>query len=341
MYIKHFNFIAVLAVLLFTLLIITHRTKAQDIDSVTGLVVSPPQIVKDVEVGGTFIETFKIINQRNSPENIFVTTRQLARDQNGEYFVPDGFENNEVSLFEQNGWLVIAEKEFVLNNGEFRDIDVQFSLPDDLDQQGYYLELVFSTTPLNVDEGSVSLAPEIAIPIAINYLGEEQTTFEGPVIQVNSFSVDAENALYEFPVIGFNTHLINDGNLNIRPRGEIFIATDSSFNNIIATINFNEGGQLILANSGRFFENTWEEGFIVIDRNGNLSINFDQFDKFRLFQNYHAQLNVFWNQNGRDEFITSNASFWIVPWRIILVLLLIILIIGYVIYRKLRRNESG
>src|SRR5581483_8941721 len=91
--------------------------------------------------------------------------------------------------------------------------------------------------------------------------------------------------------------------------------------------------------SNRLFTVSWNEGFPVYkpvldasgqpvkDKDGQpkqkLSWNFSQVSKLR-FGHYTAKLALIYNDGSRDVPITGTLSFWVVPWRLLLGLLVVI-----------------
>ncbi len=60
----------------------------------------------------------------------------------------------------------------------------------------------------------------------------------------------------------------------------------------------------------------------------DLKYDFTRVDKFR-FGRYTAKLLVVYNDGKQDVPIESELSFWVIPWKILLVLLVIVSILGY------------
>jgi len=306
-------------------------------DDTAGLIASPPYISDTIGEGVKIEEDIRISNFRDTDEDIYIRSRQVAIDSEGNYYIPEDYDELDPSEFEENGWLTFEPKEFHLKKGANQMVHIEIDMPEDLPTQGFYLELAATTSDLSEDEVSVALAPEIVIPIAVNYIGEGEQIKE---LEIVSFKTS--KTLYEYLPVEFLTHLSNKGNVHMIPVGQIFVSKNKEFNDNVASISFNDGKHRVLYNGGRKFTNEWEEGFLV-KRDNKLEINWKEMGLFR-FGKYYAQLNIAWEDNQGMKYISKETSFWVIPWKLLLILLLIILglvliIKGRKIYEK-RKNRG-
>ncbi|HET7827238.1 MAG TPA: hypothetical protein VFK97_00015, partial [Candidatus Saccharimonadales bacterium] len=157
---------------------------------------------------------------------------------------------------------------------------------------------------------------------------------------------------YEFLPANFTIRLHNSGNVFAGASGNIFIMKGSKQ---VATLTVNENHGLVLPGSYRVFTTGWASGFPVYkpvldasgqpvnDKNGQpkhqLSWNFSQLSKLR-FGRYTAQLALVYNDGQHDVPINGSLSFWVIPWRLLAGLLIILafLTIGFwSTFRKIGR----
>jgi preprotein translocase subunit YajC len=307
----------------------------------TGVIVSPPVLNQNLTGGTTYDEIIHVSNFKLTDNQFYITTRDMMIDERGNFIsvtYPDGDNRSE---FEKKGWLTISPNEFFLSSGDSTTFTAHFDLPTDFPTQGYYFEIVISTQKPDSQDGVVGLVTEIVLPVGINYLGKDDirrfiaiAEFEA----ANEFGVSSW--LYEYPPVEFKTLLQNIGNVNIIPTGEIFISRDENFSNVVTTIPFNQNGLTIFNGSFREFKNVWDGGFLTLDENNRLSVNFDKIDDFR-FGRYFAQLNVVWDGQTGKEFERRVVTFWIIPWKLILLILAIVVIITYIIIRIRRKKKKS
>ena len=129
----------------------------------------------------------------------------------------------------------------------------------------------------------------------------------------------------------------NTGNVHIAPRGNIFI--NQGNNKDIAILEINQEKGSIIPNSSRVFDTTWSDGFplyeqkvvdgkVVLDKNGQaekkLTWDWNNASKLR-FGKYTGKMLLIYDDGQRDIPIEGEVSFWVVPWRLILVILVIVL----------------
>jgi hypothetical protein len=179
-------------------------------------------------------------------------------------------------------------------------------------------------------------------------------------VQVSSFT--ASKKLYEYLPATFSINVHNNGNIFLAPAGDIFISKDSGFSSgsIIDTIPINSGQGNVLPNSNRIFQTEWSDGFPVnvlkeidghdVEKNDklvyNLKWDWSNANKFR-FGEYYAKLIMTYDNGERQVPVTAVLSFWVIPWKLLLLLALILLvfiglIIGviYLIHRLRKLNKA-
>jgi len=164
-------------------------------------------------------------------------------------------------------------------------------------------------------------------------------------LQLVSFT--AEHRLVEFLPDRFFIKLHNDGNIHAVPHGTIFILNGKKQ---IGAFNINGELGNILPNTNRIYENDWTDGFpayqvkmvdgkIQYDKNNKpekvLKWDWANFTKFR-FGRYTAKLLAVYDDGKRDVPLESSVTFWVIPWRALLVLLLIISFVGLGVFFSFR-----
>jgi hypothetical protein len=171
-------------------------------------------------------------------------------------------------------------------------------------------------------------------------------------------SITADRKIYEFLPAVFSVKLHNSGNIHAVPTGNIFITKGKSQ---VATLDVNAAGGNILPNTNRVFTVQWKDGFpLYVDKTVNdqpvygkngqperkLTWNFSQASKLK-FGKYTAKAFLVYSDGQHDVPLQGTVSFWVIPWRILLALLLILLLVGIgiwsvgrTIWRSLRRKRK-
>ena len=168
---------------------------------------------------------------------------------------------------------------------------------------------------------------------------------ESPSLSLSSFT--ATRKLYEYLPATFSVNVHNSGNIFLAPGGDIFISKNKNFSpgSIIDTIPVNTAQGNVLPGTNRIYQVSWSDGFpvnVAKEVNGvpvvknnqpayQLQWNFAHANKFRIGK-YYAKLILSYSNGVRQVPISAIVSFWVMPWKIILLALLFVLIfIGLII----------
>ena len=218
---------------------------------------------------------------------------------------------------------------------------------------GYYFAVEF--TEANPPAKQAGVGTSIQGAVANFVLLNAQAPGETKKLSVTSFSADHQ--VYEFLPVNFSVRVHNGGNIFAAATGNIFITRGGKQ---VAVLNVNENHGLIIPGSNRLFNTSWDNGFPVYktvygsnghplrDKDGNiqkkLTWNFSQVSKLR-FGHYTAKLALVYNDGTRDVPISGTVSFWVVPWRVIGVVVAILLLIAglitYVIILRRRLKQAN
>jgi hypothetical protein len=182
-------------------------------------------------------------------------------------------------------------------------------------------------------------------------------------LQLNSFT--SEHRLYEFVPAKFKISFKNTGNVHIVPTGNIFITKGKT---PVATLSINAEMGNVLPQSNRIYDSSWGDGYphneaIVEGGKTKLDANNQQVSHL-VWSNgesdvtntnakpldltphlrmgkYTAHLFAIYDNGTRDVPIESEISFWVIPWRFLLALLAVALLIGFGIFGLVRGTWSG
>jgi hypothetical protein len=174
-----------------------------------------------------------------------------------------------------------------------------------------------------------------------------QSAIQGSVAVFTLLSVDRPGAIskltlselqvsrhvYEYLPATISVKLKNSGNTLVQPRGNIYIQRHSDDTKPIASIKLNAADGYILPGSVRTLNVDWQDGFphysSSTGSDGQTHKNLDwdggNFTKLR-FGRYVAKVVAVYTDNGRDVPIQAEISFWVIPWRFLLILLAILLV---------------
>lgn len=313
------------------------------------LVTSPLPINLMVEPGKSISTPIRIQNQGTNAETLKVTVMKFRAY--GEEGAPKLLDPEPGDDFIH--WVRFSEDSFTVNPNEWKTLTASFDVPESA-AFGYYYAFVFSRAAEPTAQGETVLSGGTAILALL----EAKVPNAKREITVTDFRVD--RAWYEFLPASFTIRLQNTGNVHIAPRGNLFIGREHEKEDAILEVNQEKGS--ILPDSGRSFTVEWNDGFlryvdkqedgkIVHDANGNivkvLDWNWKDASKLR-FGKYEAKLLLVYDDGHRDVPLEGTVSFWVVPWRVILGLIVNIgIIVGffsllvYVIRMQKRLKQTG
>lgn len=155
-------------------------------------------------------------------------------------------------------------------------------------------------------------------------------------------------SIFESIPLYIQTTLRNEGNQVLRPYGNVTIHQGDISQPTLSPFVFNQDGRLLLPDSEVRFENAWDEPTLqsyVVNTSSEggtdnkwLSLNFDlsQIPDLKLGR-YIATAQVAYKDINGDHALANSYSviFWVIPWRLLLILVIIIAILtGITYYRR-------
>lgn len=297
------------------------------------LIVTPSPIVATVKPGEPKDLELKIKNSGTSRDTLKIEARKFTVDEKtGKITISD----KELPDIAQ--WISINQPKMSLDPGQWVTEKIRIELPKE-SGFSYSFALVISRAG---GEPDVPTGAAIRGSVADFTLINVDRPGAVRRLDVTSFSVD--KGLYEYLPATVNMTFKNNGNTIIQPYGNVFIQRGSNDQNPIATLPVNNASGYILPGSTRVLNTNWSDGFPVyqsdIKADGsikrNLVLDWSKFDHFRIGQ-YTAKLVAAYNDGYRDIPLQREASFWVLPWKVLLGGFVILSILGLGAWTLLRR----
>ncbi len=245
---------------------------------------------------------FKLTTEDMVGTNDILSPVKLMGDERGPYSLKD---------------LILPEiTEFSLDLGEKIVIPVEIRAPLDVEPRGYYGALIVSNEPEVMGEGDTKEVEGTARLVSrigslfllrINGEGKESGSLE-------YFKVSGpDRTFYSKKPSGFEILFKNTGNVHLVPYGKITIRNflGKTVGEIAVDAYFS------LPDSLRSRDVIWQEGFGL--------------------GHYRADLSLYPGYGNED--ITSSISFWIIPWKILIVSFVGLIFFVSVVYYILTRFE--
>jgi hypothetical protein len=295
--------------------------------------ISPLPIALNAKPGTSVSTDLRVRNSGSAPETLKVTLKTFsAEGADGHVVLHDPSPADQFSK-----WVSFSKNVFSAPAGAWQTIKMNVDLPKTAAFGYYYAVQIELANPPKPTPGAASLQGAVAIFVLLN----AEAPGASRTIEVTSFKAD--HSTYEFLPASFTVAVRNTGNVHSAPHGNIFIKRGSKQ---IASLPVNAAEGNVLPKSNRIFESSWSDSFPVYvpvtdpagnpvkDKNGkvksHLKWDFSKVSKLR-FGHYTAQLLLVYNDGHRDIPITGSLSFWVIPWRLLggLLVILIFMTIGF------------
>jgi len=224
------------------------------------------------------------------------------------------------SLYTATNWTKASISEIDLVPNKNEKIYYEINVPKDATKGEYTVIVAFiSQNQEKLTGTGATTTLTLGMPILIQ-IGDEFVENA----ELLRFATDKN--FYEYPTLTFDTRIKNLGDTHITPVGEIVLT--NIFKQEITRIAFNPNNQSILRDNTGNYETLWNLGtFLTKDKAIVLGpIKANLILTYRTFQPGFAPL-------------TSEITFWIIPWRIILIALVVIIAI-IVIIKVVRRKRK-
>jgi len=273
-------------------------------EQVQGLTISPFLIETKVEPGQISKHEITITNATNSELPIEVSINDFIPGENGE---PTFLNSDQASdeSFSLSNWITITKQpEFnILANGQ---TTLEFAIaPPDLAEPGtHYGGLLISYRVPSQENNEVKVVQKVAVLVLAEIGNAKQ--------QAALTEFRAEPSLDNNRVEFFSS-IYNQGNVHLKPKGDITI-TDM-FGRQIGQVPVNRDAAIILPQSQRNFQSSWESGW--------------------RFGKYTATAVLYYGSPKLE--IREVTTFWIIPWQRLIFVILIIAIFANLAFIGLKR----
>lgn len=280
------------------------------------LEIAPPVITLTVNPGQS--AQVPVYLRDISSGNLIVTGQTNDFVASGEDGTPKLLLNNEGNdPYSLKGW-VSPLPNLLLVPKQIKTMSVTLNVPANASPGGHYGVIRFTATPAELQGTGVSLSASLGALLLVTVNGN---ITENLVVQ--EFSVNhagKTGSIFQSGPLQFVERFKNTGNVHVEPVGQVTI-TDM-FGKKLAAVNVNLPPGNVLPASIRKFEQPLDKTVI-----GNK----------KLFGRYTAKLSVTYGTS--KKVLTASLVFWVIPYRLIAVLI-VILIAGFFALRFFLRRYN-
>ncbi len=300
--------------LLYTILIITIASIA---NPALALTVSPARVEITGDPGTTLQGEIELFNEQEGTRTFFTSF---------ENFEPSGDTGAPHFIGAKDGlatWIK-AEDKITLESGKRSVVPFSITIPQNAEPGGHFAAIFFgSQEPGSQGGGQVSVGGKIGVLILLRVSGDVEEG--GGLLE---FSVKDKQRFFSTLPVTFTYRINNTGGDRVVPHGEVTIKNTFRLTSAKLLANENEGS--VLPSSARKFEVFWGKESALSGeekRVGFFGMAVNELREFH-FGWYTANLNLVL---GDDTSRTANAAyhFFIIPWQLLTIVLLIVLFFGF------------
>ncbi len=300
------------------------------------ILTSPLPIKISTTPGKTVTTELRFKNQNSTPEGVKVSLLRFGAS--GEDGQPNLFDLTAKDNYAS--WVHFSPSQLVAQPNVWNTITMTINVPDNADL-GYYMAVTFSPASIDQLPGAANLKGSAATLVLLNV----NTGNEKRGLNIAQFT--SSQGLYEYLPASFNVKIRNTGNIYIAPTGSLFLYRAGKQ---IAAVDFNAAGGSVLPQHNRIYHVDWADGFPVFknklvdgktvpDKHAvpkqELKWDFTQVNKLR-FGRYTAKVLVVYDDGSKDVPMEASLNFWVLPWKIMIGILILLIIIGLGLFSFVR-----
>ncbi len=266
--------------------------------------VSPTIFDMTANPGQTWQSTLRIINPNSFPLTLYIERNHfIPKEEDGvPQFIPLGQSQDDDPKLAD--WMEVPT-ELTIEAEQMVELPIKISIPADTAPGGHYAALMISTRPNGA--AGTSIVQTSQIISALVFLRVTGDISESSTIR----SFRTADYFLSKPETTFEIRVENRGNVHVQPQGEIKIYNMWGQERGIIPVNQRTLLGNVLPNSVRKFSFAWTSKWSVSD-----------------IGRYTAVATLAYGVDSR-QFMSADTAFWIIPWKIILML---IAVLGSLIY---------
>jgi hypothetical protein len=304
------------------------------------LTVSPPVLDLQTQAGQPVTAEIKVKSFSQEPEDIRVSLMKFVASDTGDK--PKLLELEPTDLFPQ--WVSFSEDRFILQPETWKSINLTYNPPVTA-PPGQYFTIVFNRErEVEMPGGAVAKGAAAILVLSQVNSSRVHRQLDLALLDGNRLGFKTARQIYEFLPVEFQTTLTNAGNVHELIKGNIFVHWNTGRRRDIDILEVNPEKSFTLPQTTRTFISTWTNGFPiwetqfddagnpVLDKHGRptkkLKWDLSKLTSFRIGK-YSATLILIYNDGTKDIPIEAETSFWVIPWRILLVLLIVCILLFF------------
>lgn len=243
----------------------------------------------------------RVINTNDFPLQVYTTVVNFAPSgESGQGTMIPVFESETegTSLAE---WITLDQEEVLIPAEQTVSIPFTISVPDDAAPGGHFAAILVGTRSFGDSNGAAQVETSQVVT-SLLFLRVAGDIVESG--QIRDFVTD--RLIAESPEMSFSLRFENTGNVHIQPQGEITITNMWGKERGVVPINKASQFGNVLPESVRKYNFSWTGDWSFAD-----------------IGRYKAVVTLGYGEQNR-KFVDSTTTFWVIPWRALLLVLVIV-----------------
>lgn len=290
------------------------------------LTLIPPSLEFSAKPGETIDTKVKLFNETAEVVMQYSSTANFkAKDETGTPAFID-----EPTTTDLASWITLEPGPFTLQPGERLEIPATISVPATAEPGGHYAAIFFSSrAPEQTEQTSqIGISTKLGTLILVRVDGVIRESGK-----VTTFTTADVKTFFSRPPVSFVLKMQNDGNVHFRPAGNVTIRNSIGGTTVELPVNIQQGA--VLPASTRRFDIAWEKSANDAERGNFFQEIAAEWRNFA-FGPYTANVNLTYGQTS-DKLATAAFSFWVLPWRLLLVSIFILVFAIWLIVQFVKR----
>lgn len=283
--------------------------QASNANAANGLQISPAIVEVNGEKGGSYTVQLQVTNVTGSDLTFDSAVNDFsAKDESGAPSVNLDDSNPSTASIKQ--WVSVI-RSFTLKARENRKISATISIPKNAEPGGHYGIIRFSGRAPELEGSGVGLAASAGTLVLVRVAGAVDEKLD--LITFETSQNNKTSGLFEYGPIDFVARFKNEGNVHVKPIGQIEVR--DMFGNKVDTVIVNPDKGNVLPLSIRKFQSTLSKDW--------------------MFGRYTADISVAYGTTGQA--IVKTISFWVIPYKAIFIGILILATFVFVFRALIKR----
>lgn len=290
-YLKRISLCFLSAIATGLLLVVPVGAESANASAAQGLQITPASVELNAEPGKVYDVNLTVTNVTSMNLSFSSSISDFTtKDETGS---PKIFQDKTMPVSASiKSWISVVD-DFNLTGQQQKKITAQITVPTNAEPGGHYGVLSFAGSAPEQKGNGVGLSASAGVLLLIRVDGK--ITEKASLASFYTSKEDKQSSFFEDGKINFVTRIKNEGNVHVRPSGNIEVR--DMFGGIVKNIEINSDKKSsVLPNSIRRFDSDLDKGF--------------------MFGKYSANLTLGYGTNGQA--ITSTIDFWVIPYKLIL-----------------------